>query len=382
MTEKKKIFKKSNFKLGLATLAAVLTLSAAPRQAVAQEAPKGKIEKFDLTKASEQDKTVYKAMVQLFEVKLKKDYSEKLAAEIMSKSKQFKGEAAGNYIQISVGIVMKEYEKELDAARAKVGLEKPIVTQARTEKVPGGKSTEPEDITPVAVEHKTDSLSNAISGAAVVIPEQAVASQNTGEKGKKDNKTEDKTAAVETNTPPIPKARAKRNLPADSATTVNVTPQGTERVSIKVEGKQTVETTHVEKNLAKGKLKGAEKAAYDKILAKIKIANELKRRNSALDQATAQKVFAAPADKQDEFLSAFTRGILFRDVDDKSFVAYNTEDGIGRIYAPKEDMKEIERMIKKAGGLSAYVEAGQKKKVNKTENTQNNSNAFDFGRKL
>lgn len=337
MAENKKIFTKSKFKLGLVTMAALVALSASPKKAQAQEVKKDRIEKFDLNNASQGEKEVYSAMVKVFEVKFDKDFSQKLAAKILIDSKKFEGEAAGNFIQISVGIVMKEYKNELDAARQSVGLPKAIVTQTRIEKVSGAASMKQEDKNIASAEVNADNQNT-------VIPVEAIAT-------------------------------AKRKMEADSAVVVN-----NETVKIVKDAEEIKTVTASEKIIKSGNFNEEQRAEFEVIFAKIKVANHLKNRSNNLDRQTATQIFAMPEESRAKALEAFTKGIMFRDGEDASFVAYNPKTGIGKIHAPKSKMKSIERDIRKAGGLSAYVEAGQQKKVRKTENAQTPVDVIDFGR--
>ncbi len=117
MAQVKKVFKKGAF-VGIAAL----LLSAGPKEARAQDTVKAKTEVFDLKKASESEKKVYKAMVDLLSFKFAPEAAAEKAGKIMSESRRFdKPESAQTFIRVSVEKNMgKEYYYDLQTAREKV----------------------------------------------------------------------------------------------------------------------------------------------------------------------------------------------------------------------------------------------------------------------
>ena len=86
------------------------------------------------------------------------------------------------------------------------------------------------------------------------------------------------------------------------------------------------------------------------------MANKLRKKSDIGSQAIAQTVFMNP--DREKALKLYTGKIQFRDVDEKSFVAFNPDTGEGKIFAPKSEHKKIFNEIKKAGGIPQYIELG------------------------
>lgn len=143
----------------------------------------------------------------------------------------------------------------------------------------------------------------------------------------------------------------------------------------KVVGKDyTIEETSFQKNFSVSKLTPEELKEYNLIKAKLSVANNLKSRHSINDSAEATVIYLSP--DREKLLSLKTNGIVFRDVDAESFVAYNTKTGEGQIWASQEKMADIRKAVKKAGGLGAYVNVGNTKVDTKTKKTKETTNVL------
>lgn len=77
---------------------------------------------------------------------------------------------------------------------------------------------------------------------------------------------------------------------------------------------------------------------------------------------TAQYAFISSS--REKLFEMAVRGVKFRDIDDKSFVAFNPATGEGKIVAPEAAKSKIQKQVKKAGGIETFVMEVQPKKVN------------------
>lgn len=165
--------------------------------------------------------------------------------------------------------------------------------------------------------------------------------------------------------------------------TIN-TPEGQETVTTTVVGDRTITEANINKTINIFALPPEQRAEYDMILAKIQTARELnkQRKNSLIDENLAINVFATPLQLREQALRNATRGVLFRDIDEQSFVAYSEKSGDGVVVAPTEKReKEIRKQVKKAGGMESFVKAGQKP-TRKAAKTTAPINVMDFGRTI
>lgn len=123
------------------------------------------------------------------------------------------------------------------------------------------------------------------------------------------------------------------------------------------------ETTSSQQTFSVSKLTPEELQEFNSIQAKLRVANKLKSQRDIGNMAIAASIFMSP--KREELLALKTRDIIFRDVDAESFVAYNSQTGVGQIWASQDKMAGIRKMVKKAGGISAFV--GDNKKARSSD---------------
>lgn len=142
-----------------------------------------------------------------------------------------------------------------------------------------------------------------------------------------------------------------------------------------VEGGNKVTTTIVEEKVFRiGDLTPAERADFNKMLNKIKVAYELRgkiNKNLINMQAQHNAQAAFMSSSREKLFEAAVRGIKFRDIDDKSFAAFNPKTGEGRIFAPRDEMSRVQKQVEKAGGIETFVMEVQKKKTNTGETKGN-----------
>lgn len=330
MTEKSKIFTKGKIKAGLVTLAAAAVLLGAPHKVAAQDIKKDKVEKFTPNKADAVEKGLYDATVMLLETKYKERAAD-MATKIMTDAQKFEGAKFGKYVQKAVETAMgPEHAAEMAAARSQRGIAEVVVLDAREVKVP---ANTPQTVIEPPLAH-------------VVAPQKSL--DNT---------------VVEGNT----------------TTTTRKLPNGVETKAVTVDEEGTRTITSRESVFSAINLKPEQRQEYNMILAKVKAADELKGRRSFLSQQIAVIIFETPAEQKDKIFKAHTSNTLFRDIDENSFVAYNTKNGQSKIYAPAEKMKDLEKMVKKTGGAVNFVQEGQQKEVKKS-NVKADDMYVDFGR--
>lgn len=286
-----KKFKLGNLKKYVAIAVAAVALNTAPAKIQAQDNVKPNIENFDFKKASERDKALYNAIINVLEMK----YSEKDAAlkagQIMSKTVEFSQEQANNYIRFMVENLMgDEYREIMEQAKKNV-----------------------------------DGNSEA---------------QDNGKTGKK---------------------------PAAQNETVTQNKFGKEKKTVVANDSTVTTTIEEEKVFRMADLTPAERTEYNKMLNKIKTAYELlgKTNKRLMDmQAAHNAKIAFMSSSREKLFEKVVRGVKFRDIDEKSFVAFNPKTGEGKIVAPQNEMSRIQKQIKKAGGIENFVMEVQKKKSN------------------
>lgn len=136
----------------------------------------------------------------------------------------------------------------------------------------------------------------------------------------------------------------------------------------------TVTTTIVENKVFRmADLTPAERADYNQMLNKIKTAYELlgKTNKRLADmQAAHNAQIAFMSSSREKLFEMAVHGVKFRDIDEKSFVAFNPATGEGKIVAPRENLSAVKKQVKKAGGIENFVMETQKKK-NNTGNVKN-----------
>lgn len=147
-------------------------------------------------------------------------------------------------------------------------------------------------------------------------------------------------------------------------TTVNVDSDGVKRV-----------TTTVQANLSINQLNPQERQEYNLLKAKLETAYTLKGLNPhGTLSARALRMYCLPKQSaelkyaSEQEFSLLTKGIIFKDYDEASFVAYNSKDGKYTIWAAADKKAKIEKEIKKAGGAAAYVGASNEKATKAVSN--------------
>lgn len=142
---------------------------------------------------------------------------------------------------------------------------------------------------------------------------------------------------------------------------------GKEKKTVVANDSTVTTTIEEEKVFRMADLTPAERLEYNKMLNKIKAAYELRgkvSKNLINMQATHNAQVAFMSSSKEKLFEMAVRGIKFRDIDEKSFVAFNPENGEGKIVAPQNEMSRIQKQVKKAGGIENFVMEVQKKKSN------------------
>lgn len=285
-----KTFRLGNLKKYAVVAMAAFSLMGTPSKLQAQDNVKPKIENFDLKSASERDKALYNAIVNVLEAKYSEESAASKAGQIMAKTTEFNEEQANNYIRFMVENLMgDEYREAMEKAKREV------------------------DGQPVKHDYGKKQ-------------EKTVVQNKFGK--------EEKTVVADNNT-----------------VTTTITEEKVFRIS---------------------DLTPAERVDYNTMRNKIKVAYELsgKTNKGLMDtQATHNAQVAFMSSAREALFERAVRGVKFRDIDEKSFVAFNPKTGEGKIFAPQSEMSRIQKQVKKAGGIEKFVMEVQKKKAN-TSNAQ------------
>lgn len=155
--------------------------------------------------------------------------------------------------------------------------------------------------------------------------------------------------------------------PAAQNETVTQNKFGKEKKTVVANDSTVTTTIEEEKVFRMADLTPAERTEYNKMLNKIKAAYELRgkvSKNLINMQATHNAQVAFMSSSKEKLFEMAVRGIKFRDIDEKSFVAFNPKTGEGKIVAPQNEMSRIQKQVKKAGGIENFVMEVQKKKSN------------------
>ena len=155
---------------------------------------------------------------------------------------------------------------------------------------------------------------------------------------------------------------------AASATTVTKNKFGTEEKTVTVKDGVTTTTIKSEKVFKITDLTPEELLDYNTMQAKIRVSRELRGQNDAGTMMLAQNAFTS-AENRDKLFEMAVRGVKFRDLDEASFVAYNPQNGQGKIHARGDVLSSAKKQIKKAGGIENFVMSVQKSKTKAPKTT-------------
>lgn len=409
-----KKFKLGNLKKYAAIVVAAVALNTAPAKIQAQD-NKPKTENFDLKKASERDKALYNAITNVLEMKYSEEDAAAKAGQIMSKKTEFSQEQANNYIRFMVENFMgDEYREAMDKAKREVDgqphakqekkqtVEEDTMREVQTDfggiryqlEENGHLKQRKYDRKALSEQRQDEisTLSNAIQenwdkhpvqyrGAPFMLAQDAIIEniiyQDIKERLAQGEEVPGGQQYMQTFEKELDEGFGleqnaegkliKRDYDKKQENAVTQNKFGKEKKTVVANDSTVTTTIEEEKVFRMADLTPAERTEYNKMLNKIKAAYELRgkvSKNLINMQATHNAQVAFMSSSKEKLFEMAVRGIKFRDIDEKSFVAFNPENGEGKIVAPQNEMSRIQKQVKKAGGIENFVMEVQKKKSN------------------